>query len=157
MAWRDARVVRAHKELRRRLIENNRVEAVLSLPGGVFNPLSQRQDLAAAVPQGRGDAAGVVPLCRERRLQARRQPRHAPVDEDDLPGLVEAFRDRDARQAEWQGRDPDEDWTANWWFAGAAALRAADFNLSANHHRPPSRATVEHRDPPGDSGRIAGH
>ncbi len=28
----------AHKELRRQLIENNRVEAVLSLPGGVFQP-----------------------------------------------------------------------------------------------------------------------
>ena len=30
----------AHRELRRRLVENNRGEAVLSLPGGVFNPYS---------------------------------------------------------------------------------------------------------------------
>ncbi len=30
----------AHKELRRQLIENNTVEAVLSLPGGVFQPYS---------------------------------------------------------------------------------------------------------------------
>jgi type I restriction enzyme M protein len=30
----------AHKELRRQLIENNQVEAVLSLPGGVFQPYS---------------------------------------------------------------------------------------------------------------------
>ena len=30
----------AHKELRRQLIESNRVEAVLSLPGGVFQPYS---------------------------------------------------------------------------------------------------------------------
>jgi hypothetical protein len=30
----------AHKELRRQLVENNRVEAVLSLPGGVFQPYS---------------------------------------------------------------------------------------------------------------------
>jgi len=29
---------RAHKEIRRQLIENNRVEAVMSLPGGVFQP-----------------------------------------------------------------------------------------------------------------------
>jgi type I restriction enzyme M protein len=28
----------AHKELRRMLMQNNRVEAVLSLPGGVFQP-----------------------------------------------------------------------------------------------------------------------
>ncbi len=31
---------KAHKELRRRLVANNNVEAVLSLPGGVFNPYS---------------------------------------------------------------------------------------------------------------------
>ena len=30
----------AHKELRRQLVENNTVEAVLSLPGGVFQPYS---------------------------------------------------------------------------------------------------------------------
>ena len=30
----------AHRELRRKLVENNTVEAVLSLPGGVFNPYS---------------------------------------------------------------------------------------------------------------------
>ena len=30
----------AHKELRRILLQNNRVEAVLSLPGGVFQPYS---------------------------------------------------------------------------------------------------------------------
>ncbi len=70
-----------------------------------------------------------------------------PIDEDDLPGLIEAFRDHDARWAEWQGRDRDEDWTANWWFAETDAIRAADFNLSADRHRPPSRAKVEHRDP----------
>src|SRR3954464_14819200 len=28
----------AHKELRRMLMQNNRVEAVLSLPGGLFQP-----------------------------------------------------------------------------------------------------------------------
>ena len=30
----------AHKEIRRQLIDNNRVEAVMSLPGGVFQPYS---------------------------------------------------------------------------------------------------------------------
>ncbi len=31
--------------------------------------------------------------------------------------------------------------------AGADAIRAADFNLSANRHRPLSRAKVERREP----------
>ncbi len=136
----------AHKELRRRLIENHRVEAVLSLPGGVFNPYSGVKTSLLLFRKG-GATQRVMFLHAENdgfRLDANHD---TPIDEDDLPGLVEAFRDRDAQWAEWQGRNPDEDWTANWWFAGADALRAADFNLSANRHRPPSRATVEHRDP----------
>ena len=70
-----------------------------------------------------------------------------PIEDDDLPGLIEAFRDRDARWEEWRDRDPNADWTENWWFAEADAIREADFNLSANRHRPRSRARVEHRDP----------
>ena len=70
-----------------------------------------------------------------------------PIDEDDLPGLVVAYRDRALRETEWAGRDPETDWTKNWWFAETEAIRAADFNLSAGRHRPQSRATVDHRDP----------
>ena len=136
----------AHRELRRRLIENNRVEAVLSLPGGVFNPYSGVKTSLLLFRKG-GATERVMFLHAQSdgfRLDANHD---TPIDEDDLPGLVEAFRACDARWAEWQGRDPNEDWTANWWFAGADAIRAADFNLSANRHRPPSRAKVEHRDP----------
>ena len=70
-----------------------------------------------------------------------------PIDGDDLPGLIEAFGDRAECWAAWQGRDRDVDWTGNWWFAKADAIRAADFNLSAGRHRPQNRAFVEHRDP----------
>ena len=37
----------AHRELRRKLVENNTVEAVLSLPGGVFNPYSGVKTIVA--------------------------------------------------------------------------------------------------------------
>ena len=70
-----------------------------------------------------------------------------PIDEDDVPGLVEAFRDHEARWRRWRDSDPDADWTESWWFADPDEIRAADFNLSANRHRLLSRARVEHRDP----------
>ena len=47
----------------------------------------------------------------------------------------------------WTGRDPEVDWTENWWFAEADAIREADFNLSAGRYRPQSRTTADHRDP----------
>ncbi len=137
---------KAHRELRRKLIENNSVEAVLSLPGGVFNPYSGVK--TSVLIFQRGGATGRVMFLHAENDGFKLDANHdTPIDEDDLPGLVEAFRERDAMWDEWRGRDPDENWSRNWWFAEADAIRAADFNLSANRHRPLNRSTVEHRDP----------
>lgn len=70
-----------------------------------------------------------------------------PIEADDLPGAVSAFKRRDACWREWQARDPNAEWTEKWWFATSDDLRAADFNMSAGRHRPQSQAQVEHRDP----------
>ena len=136
----------AHKELRRKLVESNKVEAVLSLPGGVFNPYSGVK--TSVLVFRKGSATERVMFLHADHDGFKLDANHdQPVDEDDLPGLVGAFRDRGARWATWQGRDTGAEWTENWWFADAEAIRAADFNLSANRHRPQSRRKVEHRDP----------
>ena len=136
----------AHKELRRRLVENNTVEAVLSLPGGVFNPYSGVKTSVLVFRKG-GTTERVMFLHAENdgfKLDANH---NQPIDKDDLPELTEAFHDREARWAAWCERDTDADWTEKWWFSEADAIRAADFNLSANRHRPQTRAKVKHRDP----------
>ena len=137
----------AHRELRRRLIENNTVEAVLSLPGGVFNPYSGVKTSVLIFRKG-GTTERVMFLHADNdgfKLDANHD---TPVVDDDLPDLIAAFHDRTdllghlARQ-----RDPAANWTENWWFADADTIRTADFNLSANRHRPQIRARVEHGDP----------
>ena len=136
----------AHRELRRRLVENNTVEAVLSLPGGVFNPYSGVKTSVLTFRKG-GVTERVMFLHADNdgfKLDANHDQ---PIDEDDLPGLVAAYRERGARETEWRGRDPEAEWTENWWFADTEAIREADFNLSAARHRPQCRAAVEHRDP----------
>jgi len=136
----------AHKELRRKLIENNTVEAVLSLPGGVFNPYSGVK--TSVLVFRKGGATERVMFLNAGNDGFKLDANHdQPIDEDDLPGLIEAFRDREARWRAWQDRDAKADWTEKWWFADADAIRAADLNLSANRHRPQSRAKAEHRDP----------
>ncbi len=136
----------AHKELRRKLVENNTVEAVLSLPGGVFNPYSGVKTSVLIFRKG-GATENVMFLHADNdgfKLDANHDQ---PINEDDLPALIEAFRERDARFDDWCRQDPEAEWTEKWWFAEADAIREADYNLSANRHRPQSRAKVEHRDP----------
>ena len=136
----------AHRELRRRLIENNTVEAVLSLPGGVFNPYSGVKTSVLVFRKG-GSTDRVMFLHADNdgfKLDANHD---TPIEQDDLPGLIAAFHDRTARQTAWQGRDPATNWPEKWWFADTNAIRTADFNLSASHHRPLNRTDVVHRDP----------
>ena len=136
----------AHKELRRRLVENNTVEAVLSLPGGVFNPYSGVKTSVLVFRKG-GATQRVMFLHADNdgfKLDANHDQ---PIEQDDLPGLIAAFRDREAGWRQWSDRDRDADWTEKWWFAGVDTIRAADFNLGAGRHRPQNRSKVEHRDP----------
>ena len=69
------------------------------------------------------------------------------IDADDFPALESAYAARTQHLAEWQARDVDAEWTAKWWFADAAQLRANDFNLSASRYRPLSKSQAVHRNP----------
>lgn len=136
----------AHKEIRRQLLERNRVEAVLSLPGGVFQPYSGVNTSVLIFAKG-GTTERVLFLHADADGYKLDAQHDQPVDADDLPGLVEVFRDRDTKWLEWNGRDPGAEWTAPWWFADMATIRAQDFNLSGGRYRPMSLVAAEHRDP----------
>ncbi len=136
----------AHKELRRQLIENNRVEAVLSLPGGVFQPYSGVKTSVLIFKKG-GNTDKVLFLHADNDGYKLDANHDQPVETDDLPGLLDTYRNREANWTVWQARDTGTEWTTKWWFADAATLRGNDFNLSAGRYRPMSQAAVEHRDP----------
>ena len=136
----------AHKELRRQLIENNRVEAVLSLPGGVFQPYSGVKTSVLFFRKG-GSTENVLFLHADNDGYKLDANHDSPIEADDLPGAVAAYQQRDTLLATWQARDAGAEWLGQWWFADAATLRANDFNLSAGRYRPMSQAAVEHRDP----------
>lgn len=144
----------AHKDLRRQLIENNRIEAVLSLPGGVFQPYSGVKTSvlffrkpALSEVEGGGSTDKVLFLHADNDGYKLDANHDTPIDADDLPGLTDAYRNKEERWDEWQARDSSAEWTEKYWFADAATLRANDFNLSAGRYRPMSQAAVEHRDP----------
>ncbi|OJX78255.1 N-6 DNA methylase [Magnetospirillum sp. 64-120] len=136
----------AHKELRRQLVENNTVEAVMSLPGGVFQPYSGVKTSVLLFRKG-GTTDKVLFLHADADGYKLDANHDTPVDADDLPVLVDAYQRRGDLWGEWEARDESAEWSEKWWFAGLDAVRAADFNLSAGRYRPQSQAQVEHRDP----------
>ena len=147
----------AHKELRRQLLENNTVEAVLSLPGGVFQPYSGVKTSVLIFRKG-GTTEQVMFLHADNdgyKLDARHD---TPIEEDDLPDLIAAYTDKAANREKWRayalslegegrGEGAPKEWTENWWFADIDEIRANDYNLSASRYRPLAQTQVEHRDP----------
>jgi type I restriction enzyme M protein len=83
----------AHKELRRQLIENNRVEAVLSLPGGVFQPYSGVKTSVLLFRKG-GTTDKVLFLHADNDGYKLDANHDTPIEADDLPGLARPTRHR---------------------------------------------------------------
>lgn len=135
-----------HKEIRRKLLEGYRVEAVMSLPGGVFQPYSGVKTSVLVFARG-GATEHVLFLHADADGYKLDAQHDQPVAADDLPALVAAYKNRDALWGKWQGRDPAAEWTAQWWFAEMSTIRTQDFNLSAGRYRPMSQTAAEHRDP----------
>ncbi len=138
----------AHKELRRQLIENNRVEAVLILPGGVFQPYSGVKTSVLFFRKG-GSTEHVLFLHADNDGYKLDANHDTPIEADDLPGADRRpIAKRDAARGDAGKRATRRpSGREKWWFADAATLRANDFNLSAGRYRPMSQAQVEHRDP----------
>ncbi|AOZ05834.1 HsdM family class I SAM-dependent methyltransferase [Cupriavidus malaysiensis] len=134
----------AHLELRRQLLENNQVEAVLSLPGGVFQPYSVVKTSVLFFRKG-GRTSNVLFLHADNDGYKRDANHDLPIEADDLPAVVQGFRDREERLAAWQRRDASTEWTEKWWFADEAAIRGNSLRLSAGQYRPRSQSMVEHR------------
>jgi len=136
----------SHKELRRQLMENNTVEAVLSLPGGVFQPYSGVKTSVLIFKKG-GSTKQVLFLHADNdgfKLDAKHD---TAIEQDDLPDLVAAYHQRGANWLTWQEQDDGQEWTEKWWFATTDEIKANDFNLSAGRYRPVAQTQVEHRDP----------
>lgn len=136
----------AHKELRRQLIENNSVQAVLSMPGGMFQPYSGVKTSVLLFHKG-GKTERVLFLHADNDGYKLDAQHDTPIEQDDLPALVAAYKNLDTCLKKWSKRKEDKEWSEKWWFATAGELRANDFNLSAGRYRPLSQAQVEHRDP----------
>jgi type I restriction enzyme M protein len=136
----------SHKELRRQLIENNTVEAVMSLPGGVFQPYSGVKTSVLFFKRG-GKTENVFFLHVDDDGYRMDANHNTVVEADDLPNLATAYVEREENLKTWQQRDAEEQWEQKWWFANADEIRTKDFDLSAGKYRPQSLSQVEHRNP----------
>ena len=115
----------AHAGLRRLLVENNQLEAVISLPSGVFKPYAGvSTGILVFTKGGRTDDVFFYDVEADgRSLDDKREP----VDENDLPDCL----------ARWRSRNPakDKDRKGKAFFVPAAEIRGANYDLSFGRYK----------------------
>ena len=138
----------AHKELRRQLLENNTVDAILSLPGGVFQPYAGVKTSVLLFSKG-GTTKQVMFLHADNDGYALDAQHSTPIEADDLPELVAAYKNKEQCLKKWRKRKEDEPWTEKWWFATTDEIKTNDYNLAPGSYKPLTTAIVNH-DAPAD-------
>jgi type I restriction enzyme M protein len=122
----------AAKEVRRYLLDKRNLVAVVSLPGGVFQPYSGvKTSILLFNNDGKKTEKVWFYDVRYDGLELSTQRR--PTDKNDLPHLLTNWKDK-----------PD---TERSWHATKAQIEENDFILSASAYRPITEDETKHRDP----------
>ncbi len=116
---------KAHQALRRMLVDDNQLEAVISLPPGVFRPYAGVS--TAIIVFTKGGRTGQVFFYDVQADGLSLDDKRTEVAENDLPDMLER----------WQRRDPkqDTDRTRKHFFVAAADIRANKYDLSLNRYK----------------------
>jgi type I restriction enzyme M protein len=127
----------AHRQLRQLLVNQNQLEAVVSLPSGVFKPYAGvSTSILVFAKGGRTDQVFFYDVEADGlSLDDKREP----VATNDLPDCL----------ARWRSRDParDTDRTSKAFFVSAQEIRDAAYDLSLTNYKESVDQIAEH-DPP---------
>ena len=154
----------AHKDLREKLLREYELQAVVSLPAGVFKPYAGVKTSVLvfrrpATEPGEGEAATKQLWFYEIRndgydpdkIQGGGRPE--TPDENDIPGLLAAWADYKASRFEKPPGaeagtvlEPDSDEPRCWW-AAFETIAENDYNLAASRYKPHVAEPVPDEDP----------
>lgn len=129
---------KAHVALRTLLVKENQLEAVLSLPSGVFKPYAGVSTAILVFSKG-GQTDHVFFYDVQADGFSLDDKRDAQPDKDDLPDALERWRNRNAKK--------DTDRTAKHFMVPVKDIVAKDFDLSINRYKETKHEEVAHEHP----------
>jgi type I restriction enzyme M protein len=146
----------AHKELRRKLVEENQVEAIISLPGGCFKPYTGVKTAILFFTKGGStqriwfyEVTGDGYTLDDKRIR--------DAERNDLRFAPQAYRILvQGAQEAWESDEAQTIADKQSWTATADEVASRDYNLAASAYRPRSTEEQEYEDPRKVMVRIRG-
>lgn len=127
---------KAHRDIRKELLESQRLEAVISMPSGVFKPYA-------------GVSTGILIFTKTNHGGTDRvwfydmqadgfslDDKRSPVDENDIPDIIERFHNRD--------RETARERTEKSFFVPKQEIVDNDYDLSVNRYKKIKYVPVEY-------------
>jgi type I restriction enzyme M protein len=136
----------AHKELRRQLLETNSLNAVISLPSGVFQPYAGVKTSVLLFDKG-GTTTKVMFLQIDNDGYRLDTNHDVAIEEDDFPEAMNDYQHLSDRWVEWQNHDQKSEWSKKWWFSDIEKIKANEYKLDASSYRPLTLSKTIHRSP----------
>ncbi|RYZ43916.1 MAG: SAM-dependent DNA methyltransferase [Myxococcaceae bacterium] len=128
---------KAHTALRHLLVKQNQLEAVFSLPSGVFNPYAGVSTAIVVFTKG-GKTDNVFFYSVEADGYSLNDKRDA-VSENDLPNALACWQKKSAKK--------DTDRTAKHFMVPVQEIEAKDFDLSINRYKDAKHEEVKYEPP----------
>ena len=130
---------KAHKQIRKELAENHKLEAVISMPSGVFKPYA---GVSTAILVFTKTGAGGTEKVWFYDMKAdgfSLDDKRQPVQENDIPDIVRRYHNRE--------EELERKRTEQSFFVDLAEIRENDYDLSINKYKEIEYEAV-HYDPP---------
>lgn len=130
---------KAHKSIRKELVEKHKLDAVISMPGGVFKPYSGVSTAILLFTKTGAGGTDKVWFYDMKHDGLSLDDKRNEVDENDIPDILE----------QWKERDPENegDRKAKCFFVPKKELKENAYELSINRYKEIEYEEVEY-DPP---------
>lgn len=119
----------SHKAIRKEIIENHKLEAIISMPSGVFKPyagVSTAIMIFTKTGQGGTDKVWFYDMTADGfSLDDQRQP----ISENDIPDIINRFNNRDSEEEQARSR------TEKSFYVSKEEIAENDYDLSINKYK----------------------
>ncbi|WP_411953793.1 N-6 DNA methylase [Alkalibacillus sp. S2W] len=129
----------AHKAVRKEIIDNNKLEAVIKMPSGVFKPYAGVSTAILIFTKTESGGTDNVWFYDMKADGLSLDDKRAPINENDIPDLVKRFENLDC--------EIERERTEQSFFVPINEIRENEYDLSINKYKEVKYEEIEYDDP----------
>ncbi|GMO01365.1 type I restriction-modification system subunit M [Parageobacillus thermoglucosidasius] len=130
---------KAHKDIRKEIVENHKLEAIISMPSGVFKPYAGVSTAVMIFTKTGIGGTDHVWFYDMKADGYSLDDKRTPIEENDIPDIIARFHNREAEK--------DRKRTEQSFFVPVEEIRENDYDLSINRYKEIEYEEVQYEAP----------